>query len=75
MTTGAAGHLETLQWLVEVKECAWDPEEVFREASENVGTGEVMNYVKSGRALRSPGSMRKGCEWKLPYGDGLPYSW
>ena len=42
---GAAGRLEALKWLICEQKCKWIPEDVYREASENLHT-HVMMFVE-----------------------------
>lgn len=59
----AAGQLEALKWLREVRKLPWDPTEVHRESSENLHD-DVMDYVEKNS---------EGYEIQLSYGVGLPW--
>jgi hypothetical protein len=59
----AAGQLEALIWLREVRGCPWDPTEVHRESSENSQEG-VVDYVEQ---------HAQGHEIQTVYGVGLPW--
>ena len=59
----AAGQLEALKWLREVRNHPWDPTEVHRESSENLHD-DVMDYVEKNS---------QGHQIQLSYGVGLPW--
>jgi len=81
---GAAGQLEALKWLLFVQNCKWDPEEVYREASENIHN-DVMLFVEqccfrkdfdgdsfNGIALNIRKSAKR-MDVRMPYGEGMPW--
>ena len=79
---GAAGCLDALKWLLFEKKCKWEPEEVFREASENMHT-DVMMFVenccyKSSKNKyhdRVDGNENNSLKMNIcmPYGEGMPW--
>lgn len=59
----AAGQLDALIWLREVRKLPWDPTEIHRESSENLHE-DVMEYVEKNS---------EGHKIQLSYGVGLPW--
>ena len=59
----AAGQLDALVWLREVRKLPWDPTEIHRESSENLHE-DVMEYVEKNS---------EGHKIQLSYGVGLPW--